>query len=106
MNYTKGEWILEILDEKQYPKGDGDYGLKISIQTPDHKNGICYLTDKWISSPKGSEMLANAQLIAAAPDMFEVLNDIEMTMGMTLADHFPELRNKIVKALAKAEGKI
>jgi hypothetical protein len=84
VNYTKGEW-------KVITRGGSMRVVAIS------------------GKPEIADIIGNfepnAHLIAAAPDMYEVLQDVEMTMGMTLADHFPELRNKIVKAIAKAEGK-
>jgi len=109
MDYTKGEWKINELPTSEYPNGVTSYGLKISIQSEDNPRGICYLTDRFISSPKEEEMLANAHLISACPDMYEALKklttivrDLELKGQDTI--RYPELY-QAEKALAKAEGK-
>jgi len=98
MNYTKGEWkvtkhkpldnyVIAVLGEKQYLD-----------------DTICQLG----YSPN---MLANAHLIAAAPDMYEALQELtEITHDLGLGDGSPDPQveasnRKARQALAKAEGK-
>jgi hypothetical protein len=69
-----------------------------TISGPDGK-AVCdvvtppYGTLGWANST----LHANAALIAAAPDMLEVLKKVERTFG----DRFPE----VVEVIAKAEGR-
>ena len=107
---AKGEWTVNKLPDDIYPKGVTDYGLKWSIEA-DNK-GICYFSDKWLSSPKGTEMQANARLIASAPDMYEALEGWSELWDMRPLDSGEDMQQilkrcwaKTVKALARAEGK-
>ena len=49
------------------------------------------------------EEKANADLYAAAPDMYEALRDVETIVSMSVADDAPSLK-KLRAALAKATG--
>ena len=58
----------------------------------------------WVakSGQKDNMMVADACLIAAAPELLEALKRAEMNLhGMTT----PEIRSMIASAIAKAEGK-
>lgn len=101
MNYTKGEWetgvaVIEALsDEKQHC-----VGLKSDIHNIVACTGIVGAKDE-------QESIANAQLIAAAPDMYEVLK-----MAIVEIFNAPMFPNKylVIKqmevAIAKAEGRL
>ena len=77
-----------------------------SINRVDEDNGLIYwcieLVDMSCIARTGSDVStvqdkANAALIAAAPDMYDVLKKVERTFG----DRFPE----VVDVLAKADGR-
>ena len=67
---------------------------------------------KWILDAEisdGDEMEANARLIAAAPDLLEALSEVvDWIVGwdpnFTLDREWPETREKIRNAIAKAKG--
>jgi len=84
LNYTKGEWRIE-----HYP----DSQIKIHSGF----ESICGLT---YDGKVADEVEANAHLIAAAPDMYEALKDVQAGI-----DHWT-LRKRIDLALARAEGKV
>ena len=81
MNYTKGEWAVT-------PAGNVVVDGRLIVRTP-------VLTDN------DNEALANTNLIAAAPDMYEALKEM-----IGAEDSIPEYMAKVINvALAKAEGK-
>lgn len=47
----------------------------------------------------------NARLIAAAPEMYAALKQIEGEMGAGLGSSYGETREQVRRALAKAEGR-
>jgi hypothetical protein len=55
------------------------------------------------NSLKKPQYKFNAQLIAAAPDLYEALNEVETIVSMSVADDAPSLK-KLRAALAKATG--
>ena len=52
----------------------------------------------------GHELWANARLIAAAPEMFEVLSELLDTLEMSKGYGFDEEYEKVREVLAKVEG--
>jgi hypothetical protein len=97
MNYTKGDWRVP---ESPYARVITENGIGIAN---------CYDND-FINRPKFWQAEVNAQLIAAAPDMYKALK--------LLLERFEEMRGKYSypmsldlprvwaeKALAKTEGK-
>ena len=87
MRYTQGQWIKA--------------GLLVTagkIVIAD-----CRQTDNL------NEMDSNANLIAAAPDLYEALDELfsafEQWTGSYTGTSLEPLRKKVSKALAKAEGK-
>ena len=90
MEYTKGEW-------KQHEHLDtGEMFI-----TSNAKN-IAFTSRPRTKEDK-LEVGANAQLIAAAPDMYEAL--ISASGSLKLYDPGSPAIDEIAKALAKAEGK-
>jgi len=95
MNYTKGEWKVSEFKARE-------------LRVCNEYENICYL----VSMPLEGQELANAHLIAAAPDMYEACYAFSTALAIwqkdpakspiTLATIFNET---IGKALAKAEGK-
>ena len=55
---------------------------------------------------RGPVAMANAHLIAAAPELLEALTSTLDEIGFWLAQQKPELRDKLVSAVAKALGEI
>ena len=89
MDYTKGEWQVELFNKDRgeqggYFVGNGEIPIATMTSVP--------------------EIKANAQLISAAPELYEAVRqaliDIDRT-GYTKVPHIVEMQ----KALAKAEGK-
>lgn len=95
MNYTKGEWINHKLYDEGYDiyqNGDGDGH---TIARVFQYNG---------------EQETNANLIAAAPDMYETLKKALLLLNRITTEDFScgkdkPLRQRLEKVIAKAEGK-
>lgn len=87
MNYTKGEWKAICNDLE----GLIIFADKSKIAKPYYFQGI----------KTNGEFLANAYLIAAAPDMYEALKLIASCKSSVAGDVVDIAR----KALAKAEGR-
>lgn len=86
MNYTEGVWTKR--------------GLFIKTEERGYIAEVLGLADPY-------EEEANAQLIASAPDLYEALKEAQdfiEWVGNAFSNK-DALRNKIKKALAKAEGK-
>jgi hypothetical protein len=88
MNYTKGEW--EISGDKALNCAD----ISITI-IQEHGVKVIARIEKTWDNPE-----ANAHLIAAAPDCYEALKEIEAWYEA----HAGSLPTKAKEALAKAEG--
>jgi alpha-N-acetylglucosamine transferase len=89
MNYTKGEWKKVIVGER---------AETLFIKTLDEI--ICEVF------PIPNEGLANAHLIAAAPDMYEALRELYRILeeDEDYKRYNPKMK-QAEQALAKAEGK-
>lgn len=108
MNYTKGEWRLEHLLAGQYPVYIYDENGMAIAEATNRLDGINNEKAK-------EEMIANARLIAAAPDMYEALKAV---LSSAVCDDFDKsglaithyaidgnIRKLINQALSKADGK-
>lgn len=99
MNYTKGEWKLgETLR---------DHNDDIFWHTSVVRGGIRVARSTGIGE---DEAFANAQLISAAPDLYEALKEARKELKAWVKDHGEciatnDVINSINKAIAKAEGK-
>lgn len=100
MNYTKGKWELN-----NYRPNNGRIVLRTGTEDNDASIGDREIA---VVSPRGKthkEMKANAMLIAAAPEMYEALEQIlkqychDIEVSLT-----PSMANKIEKILKKAKG--
>ena len=99
MEYTKGEWYLEqetglILS---VPEGED---VPVVIVNVGKSGGV---TPKTLS-----ELEANANLIASAPDLYEACKLTDNTVIIKTEEGYlitSDALRKIKKALAKAEGK-
>ena len=96
MNYTKGEWgvINNMTYLREFPEGH------IQIAADGLRDNIAIIPSRW-GNPQ-----ANANLIAAAPDMYEALKEI--VSDLTDIGDCRVTNNSFnlaLQALAKAEGK-
>jgi len=89
MNYTKGEWTIfgNMSGLREFPEGH------IQIVGDGQRDNIAIIPRRW-NNPE-----ANANLIAAAPDMYGALKEAFEK------SHNPEVEIILMKALSKAEGK-
>jgi len=113
MNYTKGEWKVEIVDAT-LPKYHKVYArIMPSVAYVGWKDMGVY-DDPGVGKRQlqtlSDEALANAHLIAAAPDMYEALRtirdwlqDLIEKVGADCEE--ADMLNEISPAIVKAEGK-
>ena len=88
--HTPGPWQIEDCTPGE------STGLRFEVGTKD--SVIARTTDGW------KEAHANARLIAAAPEMFEVLSELLDTLEMSKGYGFDEEYEKAREVLAKVEG--
>ena len=97
--FTKGEWaILPIENNREYIRIrgvvlGGRYKIANVSDLKNHHNDA-----EWCKIDR-AESMANANLIAAAPDMYKLLIRIQQEGGLSVARH-----KSISKLLAKARG--
>ena len=92
-NFTPGPW--KIMNDKN--------GYPLIFNGVDGFNPICRLEHK----AKFDRKIADANLIAAAPEMYEALQDLinQMNELSAYGDPLPD-DSKAIKALAKARGEL
>ena len=110
MNYTRGEWIADIRvgmvavhidDKERFNCLDGAQDECIYVRHG-HRG-----KDGWEVLP---EDVANAHLIAAAPDLLEACEYAMLKLAVVAGDkllhavEWTEFSNKAKQAIAKAEG--
>jgi len=88
--HTPGPWQIEDCTPGE------STGLRFEVGTKD--SVIARTTDGW------KEARANARLIAAAPEMYEVLSELLDTLEMSKGYGFDEEYEKLREVLAKVEG--
>ena len=108
MNYTNGEWEVK---QKELDEAIFFENFTLLVQSEKLVIALCD-REHW---DKHKERLANANLIAAAPDMYEALSDLAACFRNTEIlgniqnegeKHSLEIAiNSMSKALAKAAGK-
>jgi len=91
-DFTNGQWAFEKIDNRTF------------IDAPSFT--IAELRSRSSLKEHQDETLANARLIAAAPDMHEALKLYTAHQQGTRGHYCSECHNEIDKALAKAEGKV
>lgn len=98
--FTRGNWLIKpIEDDKEYIRIRGSVlGGRFKIA---NVNDLKFNHDcaEWCRRER-EESMANAHLIATAPEMYELLSDIKDS----IAEY--ELRHEIEKLLAKARGEV
>ncbi len=107
------EEILEIMEKKHFMKRalhtpgpwsfDGLNRLG-SYRIKNEKRSLADVYGWEIDAKKEGE--ANARLIAAAPDLLEALEDIQMELQVHLANNLPNLHRTVCAVIAKAKGGI
>jgi len=88
--FTPGPWQIEDCTPGE------STGLRFEVGTKD--SVIARTTDGW------KEARANARLIAAAPEMYEVLSELLDTLEMSKGYGFDEEYEKLREVLAKVDG--
>ncbi len=100
MKHTKGKWEVINIDNgfPTYVKVKTDQGDKLLCD-------VCGLEDGINNKDRLIEQIANARLIAAAPDLLEALKMSRWLLNVnTLLDAGNPASIKIDTAIAKAEG--
>ena len=93
MEYTKGEWKANYTGSKL---------VSVDCSSRAEVVAICG-KNKWIKTR--DEQIANAHLIASAPDMYEALKELSNYHPKQGYEQWLILLNKAQQAIAKAEGK-
>ena len=102
MSYTNGPWIARMKDSQEWaidaPNGDNNLGSQTWKELV-----TIYGNDDY---PKMGEIVVrcNAQLIAAAPEMYEVLKELIANASEHDRRGPARLFVKACSAIAKAEG--
>lgn len=102
--FTKGPWEIHVeSDGTNRFKGHAQF----IIGNKQIDEGVCEVHD-YAGSMGPATARANANLIAAAPDLYEVLASLEYQLGGetdAVKRRFADVRAKARAALWKAEGK-
>ena len=85
--FTPGPWY-----------GDGREDKALLLVYTERGRDICFVPED------GAEDQANAHLIAAAPDLYEALDQILWSFGSDIRDYDADLHTLAYAALAKARG--
>ena len=98
--HTPGPWVFECEDVGSYGSTfwlDSENGEEIISQSEDPYEGVLI---------KGGDFIANARLIAAAPDLLEALQDMYEWHEIQEDPewHGSPLEQRSSKAIAKAKG--
>ena len=94
--HTPGPWSFKEGDRERRAMSD-------VFRAEDEGFQICYVTCEFHNDIQRAEDLANARLIAAAPDMYEALKEAEKRLRG--AGMLGGLDDPVRAALAKVEGK-
>lgn len=95
MKHTPGPWIIEERTQKPYPNAAEENFLFIN---GDDASDVCRMM-----RIGGDTVIANARLIAAAPDLYEIGTKVYTAMASgKITD---ELLDELNEVLQKAEGR-
>lgn len=97
MKHTQGPWKAHTYNDEEYI--DIDSGCE----------RICSVfigSDVWteITEEEINEKKANASLIACAPELLEILEQVMYGVGTTIKFHDKSLPDKVEAVIAKARG--
>lgn len=94
--HTPGPWKTD-LEKHDAPHQD------IKISSPHMLGEICRVWQDDACHDNNPEQIANARLIAAAPELLEALEDLASESVETFA-HWPDLKKQVYAAITKAKG--
>ncbi|WP_238925141.1 hypothetical protein [Achromobacter insuavis] len=107
--YTPGPWSLEtVRTSSGVCHKVGPFPGRREDHPPRH--ACLYADYPSDSNPSDQELLANARLIAAAPELLEALEDLRSELILSdvdqayIASHFRRWLDKATAAIAKAQG--
>ena len=92
-----GPWDMRIKEEMAI------FDFNHDGETKHYRFAECVVSLATDDEPQ-DYLMANANLIAAAPELLEALTSTLDEIGFWLAQQKPELRDKLVSAVAKALG--
>ena len=96
--YTPGPWIFECEDV-------GTYGSNFWLESEAGEEIICESENEYQGVLiKGNDFVANARLLAAAPDLLEALCFLHGVSRGQTHEQFVEAMEMAEKAIAKAKG--
>jgi len=93
--FTQGPWSFEYDGNSMF--------LEIDAYRGDDVFTVCEI-ETWIDEPDNSEVLANANLIAAAPDLYDALEKLMSWQVTHVNEWHNSAYDNAVRALAKARG--
>ena len=97
--YTPGPWAINTAGSAK--AGQPFKVTEIYVYAPDTQDDVAICADV-IDPVTQAPSEANARLIAAAPDLLEIL--IDFASSPYIAAHHPKRLAKALAAIAKAEG--
>ena len=101
MKHTPGPWITRAGETND------KYGRTLGVVVDESNNdgvskAVCYVSPE---SDITDEDVANAKLIAAAPELLEALKELQAYANKTIGNHGPiAMWSKVREAIAKTEG--
>jgi hypothetical protein len=101
---------METTEEKRATFTPGPWVVGSSVTAGNKLEGCSIFAEKikdqigWMRFDLDEENHANARLIAAAPEMYEVLSELLDTLEMSKGYGFDEEYEKAREVLAKVEG--
>ena len=110
--HTPGPW--KVLEGLQRDHMNGTANVTVFKQhRGERRDRLSVVAEVWDRDlvAMGGDVIANARLIAAAPDLLEALHDLSQTFDAMCAlakssgPNFDALRAKVRAALARAEGR-
>ena len=96
--FTKGKWFLIYGDQ-----GGNKTKITTTARVDTCTVSICNI-DAYFNGPVGVEQKANAHLMVAAPEMYELLDEVSHVLGHELNPTSKTYIKAIKKLLAKARG--
>lgn len=103
-NFTQGPW--RFLEGNDYDEG-ANVGRPLTVCGGNNDDLVnVYSADDSTVSVSREEAVANAHLIAAAPELYEALSHLLVIAGFPITDSQSAIFNRARTALRKARGEI
>ena len=103
--FTEGEWVIYDVDDN-WGANEGELIIGMASYNDDYSNHFC--SHKILIEDSDAESIANAHLIAAAPEMYEMLlklrDDVDNVIESAGWYFDNEELENIDKLLSKARG--